>query len=309
MTYQKALREGYSILFYAEVDTPMLDATVLLCEATGMSKEKLFASLPEPIDDDCYLRYREYLELRCEGIPVSYIRHKKEFYGIEFYVDERVLVPRPDTEVLVEEALALINSGFRERLLFRKPASDLCIDVVPIPKASGDEKPKILDLCTGSGCIAISIAANLGVNNIEIHASDISHDVRAVFDFNSLKILGYKLDFHVSNLFDRIDGEFDLITCNPPYLKKTEVDNLDKIGWREPKIALLGGEEGTEIAGKIIGEAFYYLKDGGYLIMEASPEQMTKLYGLMDARGFKNIYTRRDLGDRERIICGQKKGK
>ncbi len=286
MTIKAALHEGYSILFYAEVETPMLDATVLLAEALSVTKEELFANLPEEIDPVSYTKYKEYIDKRCKGIPVSYIIKRKEFYGLEFYVDERVLVPRPDTEVVVEEVLSLLgNNTFRAKL-------------------GGDRNPRMLDLCTGSGCIAITVKAH--AVDVDVYASDISRDVREVFELNRVKILGDQdIPFSVSDLFENLSGFYDIITCNPPYLTDREVDNLRKLGWVEPVVALAGGEDGTDIAVRVIEEAPGYLNRGWYLILEAAPSQMTKLWAIMSARGFESIYTRKDLGKRERIICGR----
>ncbi len=290
MTIKAALHEGYSILFYAEVETPMLDATVLLAEALSVTKEELFASLPEEIEPVLYERYKEYIDKRCRGVPVSYIIKRKEFYGLEFYVDERVLVPRPDTEVVVEEVLTLLgNNTFRV-------------------KVGEDRDPEILDLCTGSGCIAITVKAH--ANDVNVYASDISEEVKEVFELNNVKILGEKkIPFFISDLFKNLSGQYDIITCNPPYLTDKEIENLEKLGWVEPVLALAGGEDGTDIAVRVIEEAPNYLRWGGYLILEAAPSQMTKLWAIMSARGFEDIYTRKDLGKRERIICGRYHGK
>ncbi len=114
ITVQAALQRGQSTLFYAEVETPLLDATVLLGEALGLSKEQLLACPEAPVQEEGWRRFQEFLDRRCRGIPVSYIRRKKEFFGLEFYVDERVLVPRPDTEALVEEALRLLDRACGE---------------------------------------------------------------------------------------------------------------------------------------------------------------------------------------------------
>ena len=113
MTARSLLTQGYDTLFYAEVQTPFLDAVVLLAHAMGTTKEKLLASLPDEVPPEAESRFRGFLDLRCAGVPVSYIRRVKEFYGLDFYVDERVLVPRPDTEVLVEKVLQVIHADPR----------------------------------------------------------------------------------------------------------------------------------------------------------------------------------------------------
>ena len=277
MNIQSVLREGYSILYYAEVETPMLDATVLLSEAIGFTKEKLLASLPDEIDKDSYNRFKYFLDLRCSGVPVSYIRHKKEFFGHEFYVDERVLVPRPDTETLVEAALEIVK------------------------KDKGVED--ILDICTGSGCVAITLKYNC--MELHVSASDISKDALDVCNLNSQKILGLSIPLYRSDLFNSISGKYDIITGNPPYLLSEEMERLKKLNWPEPKLALYGGEGGIEIAGRIIQDAPSYLTRGGYLILEAAEPEMPALKNLMVLRGYDSIYTIRDLAGRERVICGR----
>ncbi len=277
MTIQKALKEGHNVLFYAEVDTPVLDAIVLLSEATGMSKEQLFSRLPEDMGDRQYEHYRQLLDLRCSGQPVSYIRRKKEFFGLEFYVDQRVLVPRPETELLVDEVLHLTrrHPGLR----------------------------RVHDACTGSGCIAITLKHLLP--DLEVSASDISPDAEEVFALNRGQILGSlaeELAFFRSDLLDAVPGRYDVIVANPPYLTDQEVLHMKKIGWPEPASALKGGEDGTEPAARLIRQARERLCPGGRLLLEASAEQMTKLYALMDAAGYRYITVSKDLADRERVI-------
>lgn len=277
MTIQKAFKEGHHILFYAEVDTPALDAIVLLSEATGLSKEKLFSRLPEDLEEESYERYRRLLDLRCSGQPVSYIRRRKEFFGLEFYVDQRVLVPRPETELLVDEVLHLAG---------RHPGMR-----------------RIHDACTGSGCIAITLKHLLPGH--EVSASDISPDAGEVFALNRRQILGETAAepaFHRSDLLAGVPGLFDVIVANPPYLTDEEVLRMKKIGWPEPASALQGGEDGTEPAARLIRQAKERLRPDGRLMLEASEEQMTKLYALMDSCGYRYITVRKDLADRERVI-------
>ena len=277
MNIQSVLREGYSILYYAEVETPMLDAAVLLSEAIGFTKEKLFASLPDEIDSSSYSKFKRFLDLRCSGMPVSYIRHKKEFFGLEFYVDERVLVPRPDTETLVEAALE---------------------------RAKADRGVKnVLDICTGSGCVAIALKYTF--RELNISASDISRDALDVCAINSRKILEASIPMYLSDLFNSIPGEYDLITGNPPYLLADEVESLKKLQWPEPKLALYGGKGGTESAEKIIEDAPFYLTKGGYLMLEAAEPEIPVLNNLMILRGYDSIYTVKDLAGRDRVICGR----
>jgi release factor glutamine methyltransferase len=314
MTVGNALQEGQSRLFYAEVDTPLLDATVLLCEALDTTKERLLASLPEPLPEECYRRYSELLSRRSAGVPVSYLRGKKEFFSLEFRVDERVLVPRPDTEILVEEALRILDEHRSLR--------------------------RIHDACTGSGCVAIALKHSRP--DLEISTSDLLPQVREVFAENARRILGSPLacgkpfgaeaaspfftagapcagtgsrpvdagaaapaiSFTLSDLLADVRGPFDLITANPPYLSDREVENLLKIGWPEPPQALRGGPEGLDLLERLIRQAPERLARPGWLVLEAAPPQMQALKELLTGAGFEDVAVVPDLAGRARVIRG-----
>jgi len=275
MTVGGALNQGKERLFYAEVDTPMLDATLLLSEALGTSKERLLASLPDPLDTDRWQRYCGLLDLRCAGQPVSYIRRKKEFFSLEYYVDPRVLVPRPDTEVLVEEALAVLESN-------------------PLVQ-------RVHDACTGSGCIAIALKHSFPT--VRVSGSDISREALQVAADNARRLLPeYRIRLYRSDLLARIPGRYDLITANPPYLTDGEVENMEKIGWPEPALALRGGADGTDLLSRLICQAPRKLRAGGYLLLEAAPAQMPLLERELIDRGYREITVIPDLAGRERVI-------
>ena len=278
MTIQSALKEGYSILFYAEVETPLLDCSVLLAEALKITRERLFASLFDCIDNKAFALYKGLIDKRCRGIPVSYIRKKKEFYGLEFYVDERVLVPRPDTETVVDTLLSLAD---------RNP-----------------EIRSVHDACTGSGCIAISL--KYMKPELLITASDISPGAGEVFSLNSKKILNEEIPFYCSDLLKNVEGSFDIITANPPYLFNKEVDDMKKIGWPEPGSALRGGPSGLSITQLLIQDALPKILPKGFLVLESSPQNMENLAITMGDYGFTDISVIKDLGARDRVIVGRR---
>jgi release factor glutamine methyltransferase len=277
-TIRALLARGRDALVLAEVDTPMLDAAVLLAHAMGATKERLLASLPDEADDALARRYDGMLAERRAGRPVSYIRRMKEFWGLEFHVDEAVLVPRPDTETLVERALDLAR---------RDPAI-----------------ARIHDACTGSGCVAIALATELPGRVVT--ASDVSGDAARVFELNCARLLGRQIPFFHSDLLAEVPGPYDLVASNPPYLSDREADDLAKIGWPEPDVALRGGPDGTAVAARLIGEAAGHLGTGGWLCLEAAPSQMNRLAALMDAAGFMLVEVARDLGGRDRVISGRR---
>jgi len=277
MIVRSLLAQGYDTLFYAEVQTPFLDAVVLLAHSMAVTKEKLLASLPDEVPPAIEARFRELIDLRCTGRPVSYIIKRKEFYGLDFYVDERVLVPRPDTEVLVEKVLQCIRSDPRLR--------------------------RVLDACTGSGCIGISVKHT--APGLDVSASDISASALEVAALNADRILGGALPAFRSDLLESVPGSFDLIASNPPYLRDDEVTDLRKLGWREPELALAGGRDGTALAERLIRTAPSRLNPGGWLVLEAAPLQINKLFALMDQAGFHTIDVEKDLAGSSRVIAGR----
>jgi release factor glutamine methyltransferase len=222
-------------------------------------------------------RYRGLLDRRCAGTPVSYILRRKEFYGLDFYVDERVLVPRPDTEVLVEKVLRLVQSDPRLR--------------------------RVHDACTGSGCVGISVKS--ASPDLEVSASDISLEALEVAAMNARRILGGELATFRSDLLEAVPGPFDVIAGNPPYLRDAEVKDMQALGWPEPELALKGGADGTRLLARLIRSAPRRLAPGGWLLLEAAPPQFNRLHALMDQAGFHTIDIEKDLAGNNRVIAGR----
>ncbi len=276
MTVREALEVGRNTLHQNGIPTPFLDASLLLAHAMNTSKETVLAAFPEPVEETALTDYRALLARRLTGIPVSYLRGVKEFYGREFRVDQRVLVPRPDTETLVDAVLELL-------------------DRAPGPR-------KIHDTCTGTGCIAITL--KLERPAIDMSASDISAEAGDVFAVNCGR-LGVSIPFIQSDLLSSVPGTFDLVTANPPYLTDAEYADMAGMNWPEPREALAAGEKGLDILQRLIKESVESLAPNGYLVCEAAPSQFHELSGLMSDAGFRNILIRHDLADRERVILGR----
>lgn len=298
MTVKDVLQSGFNILKkdmdnnIIEISTPYLDAVVLLAEALNVSKEKLYMHFNENITDFGKEQYFEYIKKRKAGIPVSYIRRKKEFYGLDFYVDNRVLVPRPETEFLVYESLEIIKHR-----VFEESRLNL----------------NIIDVCTGSGCIAISLVNELEMykkenrslfENISVSACDISDDALAVFKMNSKILLGKEIASFKSDLLTETENKYDLIISNPPYLTSESVNRMLESSWPEPSMALDGGIEGLDYIYKLIEQAGNRLKEDGYLLVEADDWQMPKIERKMKSEGFNNIKLIQDLSGWNRIISG-----
>lgn len=224
------------------------------------------------VDEKSVKRFKNNIQNFFEGMPIQYINNKAYFMGLEIYVDENVLIPRCDTEILVEEIIKIVKK---------------------------DSLIKILDLCTGSGAIAISLKKYL--NNIEIIASDISDKALMVAKKNASKI-GVDVKFIESDLFNNINGKFDLIVSNPPYIKKSVIPSLDKQVRNEPILALDGGKDGLNFYRKISYDAKKFLNNNGYLCFEIGYDQRKDVEDILLQNGYINIYSKKDYGGNDRII-------
>lgn len=277
MTVRDALKEGSDKLSEPVSDTARLDSSLLLAHCMDITKEKLYASFPDQVSPEALNRFRELIEMRTQGHPVAYLTGTKEFFGLPFHVEEGVLCPRPDTEVLVEKVLSL---------------------------AENDSTIKdVLDLCTGTGCIAIAVKVNS--TGLNVSASDISPTAEKVFSINNCTLVDGCINFTKSSLFENIKGSFDIIATNPPYLTTDETEERMEEGWKEPSLALDGGGDGLDLIRTIIDEAPGYLKAGGYLLIEAHPDQMESMRFCMEQKGFNNIVYLKDLPGLDRVICGR----
>ena len=208
---------------------------------------------------------------------MQHITHTQEFMKMDFYVDENVLIPRPDTEILVEEVINI---------------------------AKKMDKPKILDLCTGSGAIAISIAKN--VPNAEVYAIDISEKALNVASKNAQR-LETKVKFIKSDLFKNLKNmKFDIIVSNPPYIKKEDIQYLSEDVKKEPQIALDGGYDGLDFYRKISKQAIDYFKFGSFLCFEIGYDQKEDVTEIIEKlEHYKGTYCKKDLCGNDRIIITQ----
>ena len=273
MTIREAINIGTSQIAPRWPETPYLDACVILASVLGSTRAKLLASLSDPLPQNAYEAFMQGVSERSAGSPVAYITHHQEFYALDFYVDKSVLVPRADTEILVETALGFIKPGSR-----------------------------VLDLCTGSGCIAIAIKHTEPEARVE--ASDISEDALAVFRRNADAILSGQIVTYKSDLLNSVLGKFDVIVSNPPYLTRSETSKMKSEGWPEPPLALDGGADGLDFIRRIIADAPDHLTSGGRLLFEADPAQMEAINLEFEKYKYNDIIIRKDLAGRDRVIAG-----
>ena len=288
-TIRELLRWGAERLVGTEVARPAHEAAILLGEATGLSKERLYARLTEEVEPAGAIHYEELVSRRSAGLPVAYLLGEKEFYGRSFRSDPRALIPRPETEILVDRALEIAR-----RLL----------------KDEGRrERVSIHDCCTGSGCIAITIAAELaedGYDAFEVTASDISPEAVDLARENGERLAPGLVSFRQADLLEGVaPGSQAIITANPPYLSSRESSEALGRGWGEPRLALDGGAEGFDLLPRIVREALASLRQNGYILVEAAASQAAGIRSLMREAGFVEIETAEDLAGRERVTIGK----
>ena len=276
MTIKQAMIKGVTILKLEKISTPKLKARLLLQYVLKKPRQYLIVYDNQKLTDKEEQEYLKYIELVAQGEPIEHITHQKEFMKLSFYVDENVLIPRQDTEVLVEEVIKI---------------------------AQNIRAKKILDLCTGSGAIAVSLAKYL--ENTQITALDISRKALDVAIANAKNNhVQEKITFVESNLFQNLGQEkYDIIVSNPPYIRRKEIETLDKEVRKEPKIALDGGEDGLDFYREIINKGYEYLKYGGYICLEIGYDQKEEVMQIIkENKQYMEPYCKKDLYDNDRVI-------
>ena len=273
------LNDGQKILSCSPTKTSMLDAEILLCYALKRSFKELVIDRKINIKNNQINIYKDLIRRRNLGEPVAYIVKNKEFWKYSFYVDKNVLIPRPDSEIIIEEALKLIdikNKGF------------------------------ILDIGTGSGCLVISLAKERP--NFFYSAIDISKKALKVAKINAkMHQLENRIKFYQSCVDNFFKGKYDLIISNPPYINKLKLKCLDKdIFDFEPLIALEGGLNGSSVLNKVIKKSSSLLKVGGKLILEIGFDQKLKTMKFLKNEGFYVNKVVKDYGNNDRCIISTK---
>lgn len=281
-TLQMIYREGKEQLEAAGVPDADLDAWYLLEFVTGISKARYYGNPEAGIDEREALKYRDVIRQRAERIPLQHITGEQEFMGFSFQVDEHVLIPRQDTETLVEEALGVL-----------KP------------------KMEILDLCTGSGCILLSLlklGEKQGIAGLKGTGADISREALKVAEENGrrLEIPGDQLAWVRGDLFEKLEGPFDLLVSNPPYIPSGELSGLqEEVRLHDPALALDGHEDGLYFYRRIAAEAGKYLRDGAFLMLEIGWDQGEAVRGLLEAAGYREVEVKKDLSGNDRVVRGR----
>ena len=279
MLIKDTIRKGMIILKTNNIEEPNLKARLLMQFILNKSRQYLLVHDDEELTRIQEKAYLDGIEKISKGVPLQHITHSQEFMKMNFYVNEDVLIPRPDTEILVEEVINISNKA---------------------------NKVKILDMCTGSGIIAISLAKY--IKNSEITAVDISPKALRIAKLNAKNNnVENKITFIESDLFNNIVKEkYDIIVSNPPYIKNEVIKSLDKEVQKEPYIALAGGEDGLEFYRKIINQGFEYLKFNGYLCLEIGYDQKKEVIDIINSEEkYSETYAKKDLAGNDRIIIAK----
>ena len=277
LTIKQTLTKGTIMLKNSNIESPKLKARLLLQYILKKSRQYLIVYDNQEVDKKAQWEYFVNIEKLTKGMPLQHITHTQEFMKMDFYVDENVLIPRPDTEILVEETIKIAQTM---------------------------ERPKILDLCTGSGAIAISLKKY--IPSAQVYAVDISKKALEISKKNAHR-LEAEVKFIESNLFEKIKNEkFDIIVSNPPYIKKSDINYLGQEVQKEPQIALDGGYDGLDFYRKISYQAIDYLKFGSYLCFEIGFDQKEEVMEIIDkVEHYKGTYCKKDLCGNDRIIITQ----
>ena len=276
-TYRELLENGKKYLKEKQIEDGNLDAWLLMEHVCGISRTWYFVHEQEEAPKEQETEYRRLFRLRGEKIPLQQLTHEAYFYGMKFYVNEHVLIPRQDTEVLVEEVLKEAKAG---------------------------KGLRILDMCTGSGCILLSLLANL--EESEGTGADLSREALKVAERNG-KMLGLSAQWINSDLFQQISGKYDILVSNPPYIQTAVIEGLmEEVKCHEPRMALDGKEDGLYFYRKSTEQAGAFLNTGGLLAFEIGYDQGEAVARLLKEQGYEEIQIIKDLAGLDRVVTGKK---
>lgn len=274
MTFREALEKGERVLNLAEIVDAKNDAWLLLAMVCKINRTYYYVHMDEELTTEQASEYESVLKKRAEHVPLQYITGEQDFMGLPFKVSPAVLIPRQDTETLVEEALKVVKPGM-----------------------------KVLDMCTGSGCILISILKN--VTGVEGHGFDISKQALIVAKENA-KLNGVAASFERSDLFEMVTDTYDVIVSNPPYIPTAVIDGLmPEVAQFEPYQALDGKEDGLFFYRKIVKDCRKYLKENGKILFEIGHDQGQAVFDMLTYAGFSDVRVVKDLAGNDRVVIGE----
>lgn len=307
MKLQELIQNSKHELDSLNVEDADIKLKILIEYVFKISKEKLILKYKDEINNKKVEEFRKLLKKLENGIPIQYIINNQEFMGLNFYVDENVLIPQPDTEILVEEVIKYCNELRNNESEDKETNKDYKENIEKEPIINKEDKNinkktiKILDLCTGSGIIGISIYKYL--ENVEIYASDISQKALNIAEKNT-NLNNAKINFINSDMFENIHiKDFDIIVSNPPYIESKVIESLSKEVQNEPKLALDGGEDGLKFYRCILENAKDYLRKNGAIFLEIGYDQKEKIEEILKSyKIYKETKCIKDFGGNNRVI-------
>lgn len=287
-TFHELLTQGTQLLMNAGIEEARLDAWLLLEYSADISRAWYYAHPESEVNEEIVSEYLSFCQKRAEHIPLQHLTHQACFMGYDFYVDERVLVPRQDTEVLAEEALHQLRNM---------------------------RNPRILDMCTGSGCLLLSLlmelpdATGTGVD-ISAAALAVAERNRKNLELEKRAVL-VQSDTFSGDYFQKNSGnislEYDMLISNPPYIPTEDIGKLmEEVRFHDPVLALDGREDGLYFYRRITEQAGKYLKPGGWLMYEIGCEQGADVSAIMQGEGFTEVTVKKDLAGLDRVVIGKK---
>lgn len=314
MNVGMALNKAEKILKNACSMTPALDAGVILCFVLGCERAYLLSHYERELDSNEERKFFELVAIKAAGAPIQYITGYKEFMSLNFRVNSHVLIPRPETEILVEAVLEHVKNRIcapDKYMHMPDTGRGEMGQCKSLSHENHDKHMHILDLGTGSGCIAVSLAHYIGHFigdcRVTVTASDVSAEALDTAHMNAVANgVNDKIKFVLSNLFENLQNVvFDAIVSNPPYIPSREIENLQvEVKKHEPLIALDGGEDGLYFYREIIGESVRHLKENGLLAFEAGCNQACGIVQMMKEHGFEGIKIIKDLAGLDRVVMG-----
>lgn len=284
MVINQLLRLGFEKLKELDYSNPSLEVRLILVKLLNVDKSYLYAYGDLEVQDEIKEKFLEIIEKRSGGYPLQYILKEKEFMGLNFYIEEGVLVPRPDTECLVEYVIDYIE------------------------KKHSDSNIKVLDLGIGSGAISLSIAKNC--HNAYVYGVDIDETPIRISNINKKRFNLTNVEFLKGNMFEPIEKlnlskSFHIIASNPPYIPSMDIENLQiEVKSYEPRVALDGGADGLKFYRDITKKANEYLVDKGLLIYEIGYNQGQEVKEILTMNGFVNIEILKDIQGLDRVVLG-----
>ena len=278
-------KSGRNKLIKNKIEDAIIKSDILIQFVLNMKKTELIINQEKEVSQENKNTYFYYIEEIIKGKPVQYITNEQEFMNLKFYVDKYVLIPQPDTEILVEEGIKKIIEIEKKNI-------------------------KVLDLCTGSGAIAIAIKKYTEKlkKYVDVYASDISEEAIKIAKKNA-KTNNVSINFIVSNMFENIKEEdFDIIISNPPYIKTKIIDTLSKDVQNEPHIALDGGEDGLFFYRKILEKGHKFIKQKGYILLEIGYDQKNDIIEILKTiNEYEDFKCIKDLSNNDRVILLKRK--